>query len=188
MRRTKVCSKCTTDKHVSRFYADKRHKGGLSSECKLCRQVKIKEYNTRNKENIEKKQKRYAKTEQRKAVVRRYQLSGKGKVVYKKAAKRYYQSELGKAAISRALSTRRTRNQSVVNDLTLVQWQEILVLQRKSCAVCNTSFSTRPATRDHIVPVSRGGGLTKNNVQALCQPCNSSKGTKTMREYTRAEV
>lgn len=26
--------------------------------------------------------------------------------------------------------------------------------------------------------ISKGGGLTKNNIQALCGPCNSSKGAR----------
>jgi 5-methylcytosine-specific restriction endonuclease McrA len=34
------------------------------------------------------------------------------------------------------------------------------------------------ATQDHIIPVSRGGGLTFENIQALCKSCNSSKNAK----------
>lgn len=32
--------------------------------------------------------------------------------------------------------------------------------------------------QDHILPVSKGGGLTQDNVQALCRSCNASKSDK----------
>ena len=34
-------------------------------------------------------------------------------------------------------------------------------------------------TRDHIVPVSRGGGDHWKNVVTACKPCNQKKGAKT---------
>lgn len=33
-------------------------------------------------------------------------------------------------------------------------------------------------TKDHIVPISRGGCDCIENVQPLCQPCNSSKSNR----------
>lgn len=35
-----------------------------------------------------------------------------------------------------------------------------------------------PLSVDHIVPVSRNGGNSLNNLQTLCSSCNSSKGSK----------
>ena len=35
-------------------------------------------------------------------------------------------------------------------------------------------------TIDHVIPVSKGGPNTADNVQPLCGPCNSSKGTNTI--------
>jgi len=36
---------------------------------------------------------------------------------------------------------------------------------------------------DHVIPLSRGGTNTDDNVQLLCAPCNLSKGSKTMEEW-----
>jgi 5-methylcytosine-specific restriction endonuclease McrA len=41
-----------------------------------------------------------------------------------------------------------------------------------------TFTKKRFPTRDHIVPCSKGGGLTFENVQALCHSCNSTKRDK----------
>ena len=36
-------------------------------------------------------------------------------------------------------------------------------------------------TVDHVVPLSLGGGNGIDNIQPLCQNCNSSKGKGTIR-------
>jgi 5-methylcytosine-specific restriction endonuclease McrA len=43
----------------------------------------------------------------------------------------------------------------------------------KKCLKCGT---TNKLTIDHIVPVSRGGSNDEENLQILCEDCNSRKG------------
>lgn len=45
------------------------------------------------------------------------------------------------------------------------------------CLRCGTHLNLRA---DHVVPESQGGEATLENLQTLCQPCNSWKGTKTI--------
>lgn len=43
---------------------------------------------------------------------------------------------------------------------------------------CQQCGATTDLTVDHIIPVSRGGDSSGNNLTTLCRSCNSSKGTK----------
>ena len=60
--------------------------------------------------------------------------------------------------------------------------QNILYRDDFTCQYCAKKFSLKELTMDHVVPVSRGGENTWQNVVAACAPCNTKKGDKTPRE------
>lgn len=85
----------------------------------------------------------------------------------------------GKALIRRHRHTRRARQKATETTLTSIQWAKILTIQNNRCNVCGKRFTAkRSSTTDHIIPLSAGGGLTFENVQALCRSCNSHKNSK----------
>lgn len=47
------------------------------------------------------------------------------------------------------------------------------------CLYCATRFQTRDLTRDHITPLSQGGGDVWGNVATACRRCNNHKGGRT---------
>ncbi|MDR3518816.1 MAG: HNH endonuclease [Azospirillaceae bacterium] len=47
------------------------------------------------------------------------------------------------------------------------------------CQYCGEPFSAHELTFDHVVPRSRGGRTTWENVVSACSPCNLIKGNKT---------
>ena len=59
-------------------------------------------------------------------------------------------------------------------------------IQEGICAGCKISFPFRNFTIDHIVPRARGGTDHVDNLQLLCNACNSLKGTKTQAEFMAA--
>lgn len=47
------------------------------------------------------------------------------------------------------------------------------------CLYCGQSFPRHQLTRDHVMPLSRGGGDIWENVVSACFPCNSRKRNRT---------
>ncbi|MGD9732766.1 MAG: HNH endonuclease [Desulfamplus sp.] len=45
------------------------------------------------------------------------------------------------------------------------------------CHYCGESFPPKELTMDHVVPISRGGTSSKNNVVPCCKECNTKKRT-----------
>lgn len=66
-----------------------------------------------------------------------------------------------------------------------VQDVDALLGRQPECVGCGVSFALAGYTVDHVVPLSRGGSNWPDNLQLLCQPCNSSKGDKFMCEWVR---
>lgn len=60
------------------------------------------------------------------------------------------------------------------------EWQEVLNMYDHCCAHCGKSDKEVKLTRDHIMPLSKGGKNVKSNIQPLCQSCNSRKNNKVM--------
>ena len=54
--------------------------------------------------------------------------------------------------------------------------------QEGYCNLCKVHFLKVNMTFDHIVPLSHGGLDDDDNLQLLCQRCNSIKGQRTMFE------
>jgi len=71
--------------------------------------------------------------------------------------------------------TRRARKNSVVSTLTASDLREIRDKAKGRCFYCREK---RPLALDHIIPISKGGPHSRDNVVMACRSCNSSKGAK----------
>ncbi len=58
------------------------------------------------------------------------------------------------------------------------EWLEVLKRFNHQCAICG---STEQITQDHIIPITKGGNDSKDNLQPLCRRCNSAKRAQTLR-------
>lgn len=54
----------------------------------------------------------------------------------------------------------------------------VFLRDRFSCQYCGDWFPTHDLTFDHVVPRSRGGRTTWDNVVTACAPCNLRKGDR----------
>lgn len=65
----------------------------------------------------------------------------------------------------------------VPDELGFGEWEAMVEACGNQCIVPDCKAS--PVTKDHIIPLSKGGRHHISNIQPLCGPCNSRKGTKT---------
>jgi 5-methylcytosine-specific restriction endonuclease McrA len=55
----------------------------------------------------------------------------------------------------------------------------VLARDMYRCQYCGEHASKRELTIDHVLPRSKGGGTTWENVVSACGPCNRRKGNRT---------
>jgi|SRR5262245_28262130 len=60
-----------------------------------------------------------------------------------------------------------------LNDLTDEQWQEIKAAYDSRCVYCHKKMQR--LTKDHIIPLAKGGSHTASNIVPACKSCNSRK-------------
>jgi hypothetical protein len=97
------------------------------------------------------------------------------KEVYATRWKRYYQSPRGQEVTSKIAHKRRSLEKESITSLTTAQWKSCKKHFNNACAYCG---SEGKLTKDHFVPVSKGGDLVVTNVVPACVSCNSSKHAK----------
>jgi 5-methylcytosine-specific restriction endonuclease McrA len=78
----------------------------------------------------------------------------------------------GNTRKARVARRRKRRIERVVNDLTDEQWAALQTAWA-GCAYCGTTG--QPLQRDCVLPISRGGRYTFENVVPACRSCNTSK-------------
>ena len=62
--------------------------------------------------------------------------------------------------------------------------KNILLRDRNTCQYCGLVMSSSELTLDHVVPRSRGGSSTWENLVACCHPCNRRKGNHLLAEIS----
>ena len=56
--------------------------------------------------------------------------------------------------------------------------RELFLRDAHLCMYCGKEFNEKQLTRDHVVPISKGGRDRWQNVVAACRACNTRKGNR----------
>ena len=190
MRRTE-CNECMKEIRIKEYNKDpkrwaERNKAWIKAHPEEAKQYS-RNYHWSHREEVlakaKKKLKENTKFREHKKAYReahkeeRKQYLQENKDAINEQRRAYYQTPNGNAIVTR--SGHKRRNADVPNTLTFEQWMKIIEQQNNKCLGCGKRFTKKdPATRDHIVPIGSRGGLTFENVQALCRSCNTSKKDK----------
>ena len=61
--------------------------------------------------------------------------------------------------------------------------RNVLVRDNFKCQYCGKGISLRNATRDHVIPLSKGGPNTLDNIVASCKACNGLKDNMSLHAF-----
>lgn len=186
----KVCSKCKELKPKSEFGPRASSADGLRGQCRICmnargriaflnnievRRQKAKDYYDANKQKTIEYQHEYYLSRRDELLDRQkeYFINNREKVkAYKDAYYEKNQPELiAQHHIEKAIK------RGLIADFTGEQWRNALAHFDFACAYCGESDCGR-IEQEHVIPLSKGGHYTANNIIPSCKSCNSSKHSR----------
>lgn len=83
---------------------------------------------------------------------------------------------------------RRVRKAMAGGSHTIEQWQKLKSQYGYFCQMCWEKEPQITLTRDHIVPLSKGGTDDITNIQPLCKLCNQKKYAKLVQLPTTCQI
>lgn len=159
--RLKRCSKCGLTLPLSDFYY--RHdENRYCNHCKNC--VKARSHAWREAHHQEALQYGHIWRQAHRQEMAKYACS-------------YRQTPNGRAVDVRYRAKRRAAK-AIDNTLTGNEWARIIKRQKSRCYWCKTKTKAKLLEMDHVIPLSKGGHHTKENVVGACHECNSRKRAK----------
>lgn len=167
--KTQICTKCNKEKCISQFRKDQHNPTGHHVHCKTCFNEYQKKYREKNRNNINSYANNYYK-ENAERIKEMRKLRRQGKPTTKFHSKKsfdkdsYYNREGWKKTIERNWKKRG------ILDMTYALYEDMLVKQNMSCAICNQIHSnTKKLHVDHCHKTGKVRGL-------LCSNCNNGMG------------
>lgn len=172
----KTCRKCRVPKPVEEFHRKRAGLFGRDSICKLCSKVKTEGWRAKNPGAL-----RLAKEHRSPASVKAAQDRWRAKhgLAYERARYIRRQGDPAQKAVYRAGQQAAKNRRRAAGELTAATVREVL---KAPCAYCGG----KATSIDHVLPVSRGGTNTRENLAPACADCNRRKHAKTPAEWKGA--
>jgi 5-methylcytosine-specific restriction endonuclease McrA len=186
----KICHYCNIEKPLELFGNDKKAKDGKKSKCASCHNDYMKAYYWRNREvvaarvlayhyenrelaNAKRRANRIKNLEKQMEHSRQWQ---KNNPEAAKAIKKNWNHK------NRQYLSAKEKERADLKKSGNVPLEFIRQLQTQPCAYCGNFISGKMQI-DHIVPISKGGLHTLDNLASACKPCNQSKSNKFLHEW-----
>ncbi len=191
---TKRCSKCGAMKTPDHFHNRKLKSGVLSptSWCKECAGAKSleglnakyrddekwrEEKLARDRENGQRKRDAYRAANPRVLLSEEEKLR-RNRACWRRYASRPETREKARHICRNYRALKKVRALGQV--ITKQDWQGVLEKHDHRCAYCKVQ--TKHLEQDHVVPLSRGGTHTIDNLAPACRACNTSKNNRLLSE------
>jgi 5-methylcytosine-specific restriction endonuclease McrA len=192
MKEIKVCSSCSLRLPLDSFNRATKYKDGRQHKCRECnkkyqkewylhnidkRKAEVLEYRKNNPDKVKSWRKKINQTPKMKEYFRIYQLN------YRKLHPDRVRATEAKRNQSdsrkHSFRLKEYRRRGAVGSHSLEEWLDKLNKYGHTCVYCDLQATTR----DHKIPLIRGGTNFIENIVPACFSCNSSKGAKTDGEF-----
>lgn len=188
----KVCTKCRTWRPVKRFPVREALRDGYDSICNECRNAASRKWRRENPDRVRQLNDEYywLHHEERKAYHRAYRqqhlehmraLGRAYRRVNSEYFRRYSREWSRRNPEKRAArdNLRRAIKKGIRGSFTAQEWADLKKKYNYTCLRCGKQEPDIKLTVDHVVPVSRRGSNTIDNIQPLCGRCNTAKHIRT---------
>lgn len=184
----KICTKCQQWQPVVRYRRRLLSRDGYDSICNECRNTSSREWRAKNKQRVQELNREFyeANREERLKYHRQYRQTHKQ--YFKEQMQKFrqenpnynrdYMRQWGRAnpdKIRAKDNARRAFKIGKPDSFTSAEWKALKERYNYTCLRCGRREPEIKLTADHIIPISKGGAGTIDNIQPLCKPCNSAK-------------
>jgi 5-methylcytosine-specific restriction endonuclease McrA len=176
----KICTKCKKEKTLDEFGKEKRVISGLQTQCKACAYIQRRQWCEKNIERYRHLQKQWQEMNPEKVAAKKKKYLSKEENKVKNAIYQKRWKSENKEKHAGHENKRRVLLAGSGGNHTNEEWVQLKKSCGNKCVSCGRSEVDVLLTRDHIIPVFYGGSNNIDNIQPLCQSCNSSKSTKTI--------
>lgn len=200
----KFCLKCGIKKSILDFSKDKKNKDGLFNTCKECEKKRRAVWTAKNEEKIKDYRKTYYEINKeeinqysRDHYIKNYDYHIQRKRKYNKEAKekigehkrKYYQLNRQKelirckrwAQLNPEKAAQKTMKRYAIKKAATigkVDYFEILKRDGYICHICGKPVDKNDVHFDHVIPLSKGGNHSMDNIKVSHSHCNLVKSNK----------
>lgn len=174
----KTCTKCNIELDIDCFNKNKTGLYGYFSQCKKCvGMLAIKRRLDNPKKYKENRKKTYLKN--RENNIKKAVEWGKNNVDKRNIAKRKWRDK-NKEKTNHYTKQYIYRKKGATGKHTINEWKELCDMFGNVCLCC---LKKEKLTKDHIIPLTKGGTDNIENIQPLCVSCNSKKSNRNTIDY-----
>ncbi len=176
----KICTDCKFLLVYTQYSKNPKNKDGYLHQCKSCVYKKTKIRLSKNKELI-KKQRREIYHRNRDKNIQDAIRWGRINKEKRDIAKKKWRDK-NKELTNHLTKNYIYRKKHAKGSHTLEEYNEKVERFGGLCVYCNKN---KGDTKDHIIPLSKGGTNFIDNIVPACRSCNSSKRDKTLLEWIK---